>query len=88
MALVRTAAQRGHQYDLALLDMKLPGIDGLELAGHIKADPSMSSVTLVMLTGEPLADMPGRWMTDSSVTVDPRSSRTERQDATRRQQRV
>ena len=63
MALVRTAAERGHQYDLALLGMKLPGIDGLELAGHIKADPSMSSVTLAMLTGEPLADMLGRWLT-------------------------
>ena len=29
----------GRQYDLALLDMKLPGINGRELARRIKADP-------------------------------------------------
>ena len=50
LALLQAAARRGRQYDLALLDMKLPGIDGLELARRIKADPSMASVTLVMLT--------------------------------------
>jgi CheY-like chemotaxis protein len=50
LVLLQSAAERGRQYDLALLDMKLPGIDGRELAHRIKANPSMASVTLVMLT--------------------------------------
>ena len=48
--MLQSAAQRGVPYDLALLDMKLPGLNGFELARRIKADPSTASVTLVMLT--------------------------------------
>jgi signal transduction histidine kinase/DNA-binding response OmpR family regulator len=50
LVLLQSAARRERQYDLALLDMKLPGIDGRELARRIKGDPSMASVALVMLT--------------------------------------
>ena len=50
LSLLQAAAQGGQPYDLALLDMKLPGINGFELARTIKADPSLASVTLVMLT--------------------------------------
>ena len=50
MAVLRAGADQGHQYDLALLDMKLPGIDGVALARSIKADPAVASVRLVMLT--------------------------------------
>ena len=52
LAMVRAAAEGGHPYDLALLDQRLPGVGGLEVARRIKADPLMSSVTLVMLSGE------------------------------------
>ncbi|WP_143301470.1 response regulator, partial [Candidatus Entotheonella palauensis] len=48
--LLRTAAQRGEPYDLALLDMSMPEMDGLELARAIKADATIASVHLVMLT--------------------------------------
>jgi two-component system sensor histidine kinase/response regulator len=37
-------------YDLAVLDMQMPGIDGMELARRIKADPDLSPVRLVLLT--------------------------------------
>jgi signal transduction histidine kinase/CheY-like chemotaxis protein len=50
LPLLKTAARQGQPYDMALLDMKLPGMDGLELARAIKADPSLASVGLVMLT--------------------------------------
>jgi two-component system sensor histidine kinase/response regulator len=40
----------GEPYDLAVLDMQMPGIDGMELARRIKADPALSPIRLVLLT--------------------------------------
>jgi ammonium transporter len=48
--LMRQAAQQGKPFDLAILDMEMPEIDGLELAHTIKADPTIASVRLVLLT--------------------------------------
>ncbi len=47
---LRSAAQGGDPYDLAILDMQMPGMDGLQLARRIKADPTVSSIRLVLLT--------------------------------------
>jgi signal transduction histidine kinase/DNA-binding response OmpR family regulator len=44
------AAMRDDPYDLVILDMQTPGMDGLELARQIKADPVLASLPLVMLT--------------------------------------
>jgi PAS domain S-box-containing protein len=47
---LRAAARRGRPYDLAVLDLMMPGMDGLELARAIKADPAVAGTRLVMLT--------------------------------------
>jgi CheY-like chemotaxis protein len=47
---LRTAASSGKPYDLAVLDMKMPGMDGLALARVIRDDPSVAEVKLVLLT--------------------------------------
>jgi signal transduction histidine kinase/DNA-binding response OmpR family regulator len=50
LGMLRTAAMRHEPYDLALLDMQMPAMDGLELARQIKADPVLAGLPLVMLT--------------------------------------
>jgi two-component system, sensor histidine kinase and response regulator len=40
----------GEPYDLAVLDMQMPGMDGMELARRIKADAALSPIRLVLLT--------------------------------------
>jgi len=39
---------------LVLLDLKLPKLDGWELLQRLKADPSMASVPIVIVTGDSL----------------------------------
>jgi signal transduction histidine kinase/DNA-binding response OmpR family regulator len=48
--LLRAAAQAGKPFDLGILDIRMPVINGLELARIIKADPAISSVRLILLT--------------------------------------
>jgi PAS domain S-box-containing protein len=50
LSLMQSEAARGKHFDLAVLDMQMPGMDGLELARAIKKDPRFSSTRLVMLT--------------------------------------
>ncbi|HJS29131.1 MAG TPA: response regulator, partial [Anaerolineales bacterium] len=41
---------RGDQFDLAILDMNMPGMDGLELAAGIRATPGARTLPLVLFT--------------------------------------
>ncbi|MBD0253914.1 MAG: response regulator, partial [Rubrobacter sp.] len=50
LALLRAAAGRGDPYDLAVLDMQMPGMDGIQLARAIGGEPAISSTRLVLLT--------------------------------------
>jgi CheY-like chemotaxis protein len=50
LALMQEAAASGAGYDLAILDMKMPEMDGLALARAIKLEPALAAVRLVLLT--------------------------------------
>jgi signal transduction histidine kinase/CheY-like chemotaxis protein len=50
LKLLRAAAERDEAYDLAILDMQMPGMDGTQLARAIRDDPAVSSTRLVLLT--------------------------------------
>jgi signal transduction histidine kinase/CheY-like chemotaxis protein/HPt (histidine-containing phosphotransfer) domain-containing protein len=50
LALMESAARRGTPYDLAVLDMHMPRMDGLQLAREIRARPRLAGTRLMMLT--------------------------------------
>ena len=47
---LRGAAARQTPFHLAIMDMQMPGMDGLELARQIKSDYAISATRLVLLT--------------------------------------
>ena len=50
LAVLRKVAAQGYACDFAIINMQLPGMDGLELAREIKADPMLAPTRLVLLT--------------------------------------
>ncbi len=50
LAALRAGAAAGEPYDIAILDMDMPGMDGLQLAGAIRADATLGPIPLVLLT--------------------------------------
>jgi two-component system sensor histidine kinase/response regulator len=50
LEIMRRAVREGSPYHLAILDMQMPGMDGLELARLIKADPALADTRLILLT--------------------------------------
>lgn len=47
---LRAAVASSQPFPLAILDMQMPDVDGVQLARAIKADPQISSTQLVLLT--------------------------------------
>jgi PAS domain S-box-containing protein len=54
LALMHRAAAEGHPYDVALVDMEMPGMDGLELARVVTADARLASTRLLLLASVPV----------------------------------
>src|SRR5690606_17668862 len=50
LRVLRAAAAEQRPYDIALLDVEMPEMDGLTLARAIKSDPAIASTRLVALT--------------------------------------
>lgn len=50
LATMKRFAEQGMPFDLAILDLHMPEMDGLELARRIKAESALSRVRLVLLT--------------------------------------
>jgi two-component system, sensor histidine kinase and response regulator len=49
LQVLRAAAAEGRPYDVALLDLEMPEMDGLTLARAIKADPNIATTRLIAL---------------------------------------
>jgi CheY-like chemotaxis protein len=45
-----------HRPDLMLLDWRMPGMDGIEMARHVRSDSALAQPRIVMLTASSLAD--------------------------------
>ena len=50
LALLRAAHADHQPYDVILLDFKMPGINGLDLARILRADPALASTPIFLLT--------------------------------------
>jgi len=50
LKMLRSAASSGRPYHVAILDMNMPGVCGLELARMIKSDPAIAPVHLIILS--------------------------------------
>jgi two-component system, sensor histidine kinase and response regulator len=73
---LREAAQNDAPYDLAVVDVHMPGMDGIELAHAIKDDPALSSISLVLLTsiGDDIGEEARRAGADAWLTKPVRQS--------------
>ncbi len=56
LEILRSAARSDAPYDLAVLDMQMPEMNGMMLAAEIKADPALATMKLILLTSLGLHD--------------------------------
>ncbi len=63
LAELQRAAEAGTPYQLLLLDCRMPGLDGFDVAQEIKQRPNLNGLTIIMLTSD-------RWADDIARTYD------------------
>lgn len=51
LELMRSAAKSGHPFAVAVIDWRMPDMDGLAMARRIKSDPALTATGLVLLSG-------------------------------------
>lgn len=60
LQMLRDAVERNQPFDVALLDMMMPGMSGLEVAEAIKTDPTLAATHIIILSSMGrYADMDG-----------------------------
>lgn len=75
LAVLRTTLASPQPFDLAILDLHMPDMDGLELARAIRTDPRLADLPLLMLTSVGYdAGTPGAPDLDAWVTKPVRST--------------
>ncbi len=47
---LREAHRSGDPFEMAIVDMKMPGMDGIELTGAMRADPTLATIRVVLVT--------------------------------------
>ncbi len=50
IGLAAVAAETGEAFDIGVVDLNMPGMDGIELAGVLKGDPKTAPTTLFLLS--------------------------------------
>ena len=50
LARLRAAHLEGEPFELAIIDMKMPAMDGLELAAHVRAEAALSGLRMILVT--------------------------------------
>ena len=50
LAALRRESAAGHEVDLILLDIMVPGMDGYEVIARVKADPALRNISIIMTT--------------------------------------
>jgi two-component system, sensor histidine kinase and response regulator len=53
---LRRAAREGRPYRLLLIDSRMPGTDGFEMAQAVKSDPAFKELLIIMLASDSWAD--------------------------------